>query len=56
LKHWYYYHWVYTYAGGQLVLGGIICPVVSLSTLTSNIRFNYYWNVQFHNNVVIIKN
>ena len=37
----YYYHWVETPAGGLLVPEGIIRPVVSVSTLTWFIRYNF---------------
>jgi hypothetical protein len=33
----------------------IILPVVSASSLTWFIRYIYYWNVQFLNNVIMIK-
>jgi hypothetical protein len=51
----YYYHWVDISAGGLLVPEGIIRPVVSDSTLTWFIRYVYYWNLQFLNNVIMIK-
>jgi hypothetical protein len=51
----YYYHWVDTSAGGLLVLEGIIRPVVSASGLTWFIRYIYFWNLQFLNNVIINK-
>jgi hypothetical protein len=44
-----------TTAGGLFVPEGIIHPVVSVSTLTWFIRYIYYWNLQFINNVIIIK-
>jgi hypothetical protein len=40
-------------AGGLLVLEGIISPVVSVSAMTWFIRYDYYWNLQFLNNVNI---
>jgi hypothetical protein len=43
----YYYHWVDTSAGGLLVLDA--------SALTWFIRYIYYWNLQFLNNVIIHK-
>ena len=51
----YYYHWVHTSAGGLLVPDGIIRPVVSASALTWFIRYIYYWNLEFLNNVIIHK-
>ena len=51
----YYYHWVDTSAGGQLVPEGIIHQVVSVLTLTWFIRFFYYWNFQFLKILIIIK-
>ena len=33
----------------------IIRPVISVSALTCFIRYVYYWNLQFENNVIIIK-
>jgi len=47
ISTFYYYHWVDTSAGGLLVPAGIICPVVSASSLTWFIRYIYYWNLQF---------
>jgi hypothetical protein len=44
-----------TTAGGLFVPEDIIHPVVSVSTLTWFIRYIYYWNLQFINNVIIIK-
>jgi len=49
------YDWVNTSAGGVLVPEGIIRPVVSASALTWFIRYIYYWNLQFLNNVIINK-
>ena len=49
------YDWVNTSAGGVLVPEGIIRPVVSASALTWFIRYIYYWNCQFLNNVIINK-
>ena len=49
------YDWVNTSAGGILVPEGIIRPVVSASALTWFIRYIYYWNLQFLNNVIINK-
>jgi hypothetical protein len=51
----YYYHLVDTSAGGQLVLEGITRLVVSASVLTWFIRYIFYWNLQFINNVIINK-
>jgi hypothetical protein len=51
----YYYHWVDTSASGLLFPEGIIRPVVSVSALTWVIRYIYYWNLQFLNNVIINK-
>ena len=47
--------WVNTSAGGVFVSQGIIRPVVSASALTWFIRYIYYWNLQFLNNVSINK-
>jgi len=44
-----------TSAGGQLVLEGITRLVVSASVLTWFIRYIFYWNLQFINNVIINK-
>jgi len=49
------FDWVDNTAGGLLVHEGIIHPIVSVSTLTWFIRYIYYWNLQFLNNVIIIK-
>jgi len=49
------YHWVDTSDGGLLVPEEIIHPVVSVSVLTWFIRYIYYWNLQFLNNVIILK-
>jgi hypothetical protein len=49
------YDWVNTSAGGVFVPQGIIRPVVSASALTWFIRYIYYWNLQFLNNVIINK-
>ena len=46
-------YWVDTVAGELLVPEAIIHPVVS--ALTWFIRYVYYWNLQFLNNVIIIK-
>jgi hypothetical protein len=51
----YYNRWVDTTVGGLLVPGGIIRPVVSVSTLTWFIRYIYNRNLQFLNNVFFIK-
>ena len=51
----YYYHWVYISAGGLSVPDGITRPVVSVSVQPGFIRYNYYWNLQFLNNVIINK-
>jgi hypothetical protein len=50
-----YYHWVDTSAGGLLVPEAIIHPVANASALTWFIRYIYYWNLQFLNNVIINK-
>ena len=44
-----------TSAGGLLVAEGIIGPVVSVLALTWFIRYIYYWNLQFLNNIINIK-
>jgi hypothetical protein len=44
-----------TSAGGLLVPDGISHQLVSVSSLTSFIRYIYYWNLQFLNNEIIIK-
>jgi hypothetical protein len=49
------YDWVNTSAGGVFVPQGIIRPVISASALTWFIRYIYYWNLQFLNNVIINK-
>jgi hypothetical protein len=49
------YHWIDTSAGELLVTEGIIHLVVSDSALTWFIRYIYYWNLQFLNNVIINK-
>jgi hypothetical protein len=41
--------------GGLLVPDGISHQLVSVSSLTSFIRYIYYWNLQFLNNEIIIK-
>ena len=41
--------------GEILVPDSVIRPVVSVSSLTWVIRYIYYWNLQFLNNVIIIK-
>ena len=51
----YYYHWVDTSDDGLLVHEGIICPVVSASALKWLIRYIYYWNLQFLNNVTLME-
>jgi hypothetical protein len=51
-RHLYYYHLVYTSAGGLIVPDGITRPVVSVSALTRLIRCIYYWNIQFLSNVI----
>jgi hypothetical protein len=51
----YYYYWVDTSAGGLQVPEGIIRPVVGASALTWFIRYIYYWNLQFLNNLIINK-
>jgi hypothetical protein len=42
-------------AAGLLVPEGIIRPVVSASALTWYIKYICYWNLDFLNNVIIIK-
>ena len=49
------YRWVDTSAGGLVVPEGIIHQVVRASTMTWFIRYIYYWNLQFLNNVIIYK-
>jgi hypothetical protein len=51
----YYYHCVDTSAGGLLVHEDIIPPVVRISALTWFTRYIHHWNLQFLNNVIIIK-
>jgi hypothetical protein len=53
----YYCSWVDTSAGGLLVLGGTICPVVSASILTWFIRYVYIciWKSPFRNNTIYQK-
>jgi hypothetical protein len=51
----YYNHWFDTCVDGLLVFDSIIRPVVNSSALTWLIRYIYYWNLQFLNNVIIIK-
>jgi hypothetical protein len=41
--------------GGLLVPDGISHQLVSIPSLTSFIRYIYYWNLQFLNNEIIIK-
>ena len=50
-----FYHWIDTSAGELLVPKGITRSVVSVSSLTWLIRYIYYWNLQFLNNLIIIK-
>ena len=45
----------YLCCGGLLVPEGIIRSVVGASALTWFIRYIYYWNLQFLNNVIINK-
>ena len=45
----------YFTAGGLIVRKGIIRPAISVSTLAWFMRYIYYWNLQFINNVIIIK-
>jgi len=49
----YYYYWVDTSAGGLLVPGGIIRQVGSVSALTWFIKYIYFWNLLFLNNMII---
>ena len=49
------YRWVDTSAGGLVVPEGIIHQVVRASAMTWFIRYIYYWNLQFLNNVIIYK-
>ena len=51
----YYYHWVDTSTGGLLVPGGITRPVGSVSALIWFIRYVYFWNLLFLNNMIINK-
>ena len=51
----YCYHWVDTTAGGISVQECSIRPVVSASALPRFIRYIYYWNLHFLNNVIINK-
>ena len=51
----YYYHAVDTSAAGLLVGEGIIRPVYSVAAVTCFIRYIQIWNLQFVNNVCIIK-
>ena len=48
-----FYHWVDTSVSGLLVPGGIIYSVVWASPRTWFIRYIYYWNLLFLNNVII---
>ena len=50
-----FYHWVDTSAGGLLVPGCIISPVVSVSGLILFIKYVCHWHLQFLNHVIIIK-
>ena len=54
----YYYHWVDTSrsAGGKLVPEGIIHPVVRASALIWFIKYIYYWNLQFLDNIIFYQN
>jgi hypothetical protein len=49
----YYYHWVDTSAGGLFISESKIRTVVSAWTLTLFIRYIYYCNLQFLNNIII---
>jgi len=49
------YYWVDSSAGGLLVPEGIIRPVVSALVLTLFIRYIYYLDLHFLNNVIINK-
>jgi hypothetical protein len=50
------YHWVDSSAGGLYISPeGIIRPVVSASVLTLFIRYIYYWDLHFLNNIIINK-
>jgi len=49
------YQVVDTSAGGVLVMEGIIRPVVKTLSLPWFIKYIYYWNWQFLNNVIINK-
>ena len=51
----YYHHLAYTSADGLLVPEVIIRPVVNASALIWVIKYIYYWNLQFLNNVIINK-
>jgi hypothetical protein len=48
-----FYHWVDTSVGGLLVPEGIVHSVVWASPLTWFIRYIYYWNLLFLNNMII---
>ena len=50
-----HYHWFDTSASGLLVPEGMIRPEVSASALTWFVRYIYYGNLQFLNNVIINK-
>ena len=51
----YYYHWADTAAGWLLAPEGIIRPVVSILALSLFIRYICHWNLQFLNNIIMIK-
>jgi len=51
----YYYHCADTTAGGLLVPDDIIRQVVKAPALTCFIWYIHYWNLQFLNNVICIK-
>jgi hypothetical protein len=53
ISMFFYYHCVDTSAGWLLVSEGIIRPVVGATARTWSIRYIYYWNLQFINNVNI---
>jgi hypothetical protein len=55
ISKFYYYRWVDTSAGGYLVLGSIIRPVVTVSVLSWFIRYICSWGLQFLNIVIIMK-
>ena len=55
IVRFYYYQWVGTSGGRLLAPEGIIRPVVSVLALTWFIRYIYYYNLRFLENVNVIK-